>query len=363
MSSSQAEPGPAVRRDGRVVVGRHQAPLREVNLADAPVRHKLSFLRDVPLLSGVERAYKRLRMKQWHYASVALPRHFVGCVAFDAGYLGVGFAYVVDRETGAAHEFSTLIPGARGVVIAPSSVQGPSSVARPGFGEVRFDYTSEGARSIEIDVAGHGHKLRASLRMHDEGAPMVVTTELRPGRWLYTHKAYGLPAEGFIEIDGVREEAGIDEALGGLDWNRGHRLLETYWNWAAGTGRTEGGARIGFTMTAHVQTGEAASSPRGDTAKDCALWIDGVMIPLGRVRFEYERGDVLRPWRIRDEDGVVDLSFHPLGERQENVNYGVLVSRFHQPFGRFEGTIRGADGARHALVGTFGVTEEHFARW
>ena len=116
-------------------------------------------------------------------------------------------------------------------------------------------------------------------------------------------------------------------------------------------------------MTAHVQSGDARSSSRGDTAKDCALWIDGVMIPLGRVRFEYERDDVLRPWRIRDEEGVVDLSFHPLGARQEDVNYGVIVSRFHQPFGRFEGSVRGADGARHTLVDAFGVTEEHFARW
>ena len=162
MPSRPAQPGPAVARDGHVTVGRHAEPLREVNLADAPVRHKLSFLRGLPLLGGLERAYKRLRMKQWHYASVALPRHFVGCVAFDAGYIGVGFAYVVDRETGVAHEWSTLIPGARGVFIAPSSVQGASGVAREGFGEVRFDYTSEGARSLEIDVAGRGHTLRAS---------------------------------------------------------------------------------------------------------------------------------------------------------------------------------------------------------
>lgn len=351
---------------GRVHVGRFARPFSTVNLDEAPARHLLAPLRGRRLgLGNLERAWRRLRLKQWHYASVATPRLFVGAVVFDAGYVGVGFAYVVDRKTGHAREWSRTVPLARGIAIADNSTDGTSRFAQKGFGTIEFanDGTTGTRRlRIEIDDAGQVPGLHVDYEMReraDEVEPVIAVGEPAPGRWLYTHKAYGLPAGGTIRSGAWEETAALGEALAGLDWNRGYRLTETYWNWAAAAGRDTRGRTVGFTFTSHVRAGAAGA----DTANDSAMWLGGRVTDLGDLRFEYDPAQILLPWRIRDARGLVDLEFQPLGERVEDLDFKVIVSRFHQPYGTFRGTLRSPGGDVFTLADVFGVTEEHFARW
>ena len=78
--------------------------------------------------------------------------------------------------------------------------------------------------------------------------------------------------------------------------------------------------------------------------------------------FRYDDLDLLRPWQIESNDGRVRLRFLPAGERSANINVGLIVSKFHQPFGRFEGTLREGDKVWE-LENVFGFTEEHYAKW
>ena len=96
---------------------------------------------------------------------------------------------------------------------------------------------------------------------------------------------------------------------------------------------------------------------------DLMAWLDGKVADLANVHFHYDPGNIMAPWRIYTDDGTVELEFQPLGERVEDLDLKLIVSRFHQPFGRFRGTLRGAGGEVHELDDVFGVTEEHFARW
>jgi hypothetical protein len=193
-----------------------------------------------------------------------------------------------------------------------------------------------------------------------EVEPVIAVGEPGPGRWLYTHKAYGLPAGGSIASGAWSETVGVGEALAGLDWNRGYRLTETYWNWAAAAGRDTRGRTVGFTFTSHLR---GASSEEEDTANDSAMWLGGRVVDLGPVRFAYDASDLLLPWRITDARGMVDLEFQPLGERREDLDLKVIVSQFHQPFGTFRGTLRTPLGESYPIADVFGVTEQHFARW
>jgi hypothetical protein len=352
----------------RVAVGRFARPFATVNLHDAPARHLLSRLRG-GRLGRVEQAWRRMRLKQWHYASVATPRLFLAAVVFDAGYVGVGFAYVVDRATGHAREWSKMIPLARGIEIAPSSIEGTSRMSADGFGEIAFHHEgATGTRRIAIDLVARGDRpgLRVDYRMREDAEiePVIAIGEPEPGRWLYTHKAYGVPSGGTIETGGWRETVDVGEALGGLDWNRGYRLTETYWNWAAAAGRDDRGRTIGFTFTSHVPVdGTGHARPDHDTANDSAMWLGGRVVDLSDLQFSYDPRQILLPWRIRDRRGLVDLEFQPLGERVEDLDLKLIVSRFHQPYGTFRGTLRSPTGDRFAIADVFGVTEQHFARW
>lgn len=353
----------------RVHVGRFERPFGTVNLHEAPARHLLHRLRGGPF-GLVERAWRRMRLKQWHYASIATPRFFVGAVVFDAGYVGVGFAYVVDRATGESREWSKTVPLARGIQVAATSTGGTTRFKAADFGEIAFDNDpASGRRWLRLRLwrTRAVPYLDVDYEMVEAPAavePVIAVGEPEPGRWLYTHKAYGLPAAGTIECGEWRETTAMGEALAGLDWNRGYRLTETYWNWAAAAGRDRAGRTLGFTMTSHVPPpGSRYPRPERDTADDSAMWLAGRVHDLSDLRFEYDPARILEPWRIRDRDGRVDLRFQPIGERVADLDLRLVVSRFHQPYGRFEGTLSAPGGDRFELADVFGVVEEHFARW
>jgi len=65
---------------------------------------------------------------------------------------------------------------------------------------------------------------------------------------------------------------------------------------------------------------------------------------------------------IESNDGRVRLQFLPEGKRSANIHAGLIVSKFNQPFGRFEGTLRDGDQVCE-LQNVSGFTEEHYAKW
>jgi len=354
---------------GAVEVGRFDRPFRTANLGDAPARHLLCGLRRGPL-APVERAWRRMRLKQWHYASIATPRYFLGAVVFDAGYIGVGFAYLVDRATGEAREYSKMAPLARGVTVAANSTDGTSRFAAAGFGEISFaNDGASGRRLVHISLAGDGDRpaLEVDYEMIErpgEHEPMVAVAEPQPGRWVYTHKTYGLPAGGSLRCGDWEERTEPGQALAGIDWNRGFRPTETVWNWAAAAGRDQAGRVVGFTFSAPLPPpGRRNRHHERSGASESVVWLDGKLHDLGAVRFDYDPRRILSPWRLHDDAGLVDLEFEPRGERVEDLDLVLVVSRFHQPYGIFRGTLRAPGGDTHRIDDVYGVVEEHFARW
>lgn len=364
LNAPRPTPRQIVESDGSVNVGWFEAPFGVVNFERAPAAHLLSGLRGSPF-DFAERLFKRFRMKRWHYTSVATPKSFFACAIVDAGYVGTAFAYVVDLERGTMHEWTTLQPFARAITIAPNSVDGRTSVDVPGWGRIVLDNDkASGTRRIEARLEGRIGRRRkppfeCAFTINDAGqAPVVVVEEAAAGRWFYTHKNYGLRTEGTLRCGELREDT--SEGLSGIDWNCGYRATETYWNWAAATGRSVSGDVVGFNLTAHRHW---ESPEEEEDAADCALWLGGERIKLPRIEFDYNHDNLMAPWRIHDAAGLVDLVFQPDGERHDDINFGLVVSQFHQPYGRFSGTLAGPSGARFELDGVYGVTEQHFARW
>jgi uncharacterized protein DUF2804 len=372
----QATPERIVEADGRVHVGWFERPVSVLNLEEAPARHGLMRLRGGPL-GGIERAWRRMRLKKWEYTSIVTPRHLFAAVVVDSGYVGAAFSYVVERATGKRHEWSTLVPMAVGVSVAASSIGGESVCRRRGWGGVRIaSHPPSGTRTVEVELAAHGETramtaapdLVASFTVHDDGMhpmPVAVVEESEPGCWLYTHKCYGLPAGGTLRAGDMVEEVDMGEAWAGIDYNVGFRPHETWWNWAAAAGRAADGTPVGFNLTAHRPwPGSGAEVPRKEEdAADCAIWIGNQLVKIRRAEFEYAASDLMAPWRVRDDAGLVDLRFEPLGDRREHTNLGLVVSRLNQLYGRFRGELRGRDGEHVTIDDVFGVTEQHFARW
>jgi hypothetical protein len=71
----------------------------------------------------------------------------------------------------------------------------------------------------------------------------------------------------------------------------------------------------------------------------------------------------MQPWRIRTEDGAVDLQLVPQGRRREKVNIGLVKSAYDQPYGLYSGTMIDAEGVRHRVENAFGLAEDHVSVW
>ncbi|MBM4358140.1 MAG: DUF2804 domain-containing protein [Deltaproteobacteria bacterium] len=372
MSSPAPLPTPEriVEQDGHVHTGWFECPFVHANLAEAdPFGGNTRGALGRMFAGATGRSLRALRLKEWHYTSVVTERILFACAVVDVGYVGNAFAYVVDRASGRKYEYGTLTPGAAGILIASNSIDGTTSIRFPGFGAIALHNDSvRGERRIECDLDGRSTsrpRLRASIAIRDDGrvpAPIVTVEESEPRCWLYTHKCYGLEAEGSVEVGDLGDAFPLGGGLAGLDYNRGYRPRETYWNWAAAAGRASCGARVGFNLTTSSRPGAEAASGAQDSG-DCALWLGADRVKLARVRFEYDRASLMSEWRIVDDEGLVDLRFAPAGERAEDVNFGLVISRFHQPYGVFRGTLRDRTGRSFTLDDVYGVVEQHFARW
>jgi hypothetical protein len=81
------------------------------------------------------------------------------------------------------------------------------------------------------------------------------------------------------------------------------------------------------------------------------------------VRFERDPERPLEPWRVRNAEGSVDLTFRPEGQRAQTIDLKLIASRYVQPFGSFSGHVTSATGERVEVRDLAGVAEDHEARW
>jgi hypothetical protein len=295
------------------------------------------------------------RWKRWVYAFVGGPRALCGFAVADVGYLGQVFGYAYDRERGGEKlEVGWLAPLAVGVRVAG----GLSNAAAAG---------AAGGRSLELRAEGVGLRIRARLgaleadvRVEQIGTPISVVSEMdgagAPGATL---KSAGLPASGWVSVEGRRIDLAGHSAA--VDWTCARFGYRTDWNWASATGADREGRPFGLNLCRGVHD---ATRSTGHTEN--ALWLDGRPAALPPVRVEVGRGG-RDPWRIRGLEETtgarIELEMRPLGERREDVNLGVVASRFRQPFGTYHGLVRDREGRSAEVDGAVGVVEDHHARW
>jgi hypothetical protein len=62
-------------------------------------------------------------------------------------------------------------------------------------------------------------------------------------------------------------------------------------------------------------------------------------------------------WRVETACGTVDATLAVEGRRQQDIDAGLVESRYDQPLGPWTGTVAG-----HDIAGV-GVAEQHHTRW
>ena len=317
----------SLQTDGSVLFGRYAGPI--ANLATEAWDGNGLF------------SARRFQRKAWLYFGAFSERFMIGFAVVDAGYLGNAFVYVYDRATKQLIEEKASIPFAFPAAFAPHL-------------DARWALSS-GARKWSIvprdgggwAVGFTGKRLRVSMLFQAGPPGMSTLAPVFKRPFHYTYKVCTLPTEVEVAIDGATSAC---QASGMLDFTLGYPARHTDWNWASLAGITEHGKTFALNLVAHFTNNI-----------ENAYWLDNQIVPLGPSLFQYDATQLERPWQIRDADGQIDFTFYPDGRRSEHLSLGFVASKFTQPFGRFEGTVK-VDG-RPVKVSGFGVTEEHRAIW
>lgn len=293
--------------------------------------------------------WRTLRHKRWQYLGIGSPELFIGLAIVDLGWGCTAFAYLFDRS-GRQLRADWSQDGAKGWSggVSDSPVEGSWARFR-GLG-ARVGWHHEAASdSLIVQVRVPHLEVQASVSLAG-AAPFLLAVgpigDADSGLAHATQKTAALAVSGWARSDGRRFD--LDGAVASLDSSHGLLAHRTAWQWACA--HRPG---LGF----NLQAGYFG-------AHENALWLDGELIPLGAARFDFDVADPLAPWRVRTDDGLLDLDFQPEGARGERRNLGLVASRYVQPVGTFSGYVKPARGAEPRPVhGLLGVTEDHSSRW
>ncbi len=291
----------------------------------------------------------RWRLKEWNYLSIVTETHFVAFAMVQLGYVANLFCYVVDRRSRAMWQTEALAPFGTGLTIAASSLHGKTAWSRPGC-HVEVVAIARGWH-VDLNLRVDGKALKGTVEI-ERGEGFSLVYPLSPQRLAYTHKEAGMLADVRLTLDG---HALPNQGLATLDWTRSAALRRTRWNWASTATRLKDGRRFGLNLSAHVYDDASGASMEN------TVWLDGKLQVLGGVTFSLPASPAAEVWHIRG-DGI-DLAFSPSGTRQQNVNMGVIRSRFVEPYGHFAGNLRLPDGELLLIPPAFGVVEDHLAAW
>lgn len=330
--------------------GKFNEPFGEVNLSDAEMQ-----------LGGrtAPRFYRDMRLKEWEHFGFIHDDYYFGVVIFDAKFMAVSFFYVFNRKTGEFFEHSRTGVG-NPVRVARELMHGECYYRHLGY-RMEFDNRLDnGVHRITAEIRQSRGKpsIKADLRLLedlDRFEPLVVVSPVGLNRGLYTHKA-ACPAEGVVEIGGKKVVLDPVKHVGLMDVQKTHYPFDTFWKWSTFAGYDGDGRLIAMNVCQNFIEDD-------EQYNENCTWVDGKLTPMSAARFTYDENDLMAPWNVRTTGGELDVEFTPAGERVGKINLGLIMSDFHQPFGSFEGTMKGPDGETVRVDGQFGVCEHHLARF
>jgi len=289
--------------------------------------------------------WRRFRHKRWQYVGMGSGELFVGIAIVDLGWAMTAFVYVFDRlRRRLLADWSADALPVWGGAVSNEPVRGMTATFRGNGAQVRLGHADDDV--LVVHAAVPGINLQARLDMAGSPPFLLAVGPVEGGSVHTTHKSPGLPVSGWVAVEGERRA--LDGAVGCLDSSNGLLPRQTSWRWACAHDE-----RMGFNLQAGYFGGH-----------ENALWLDGMLHPLGCAEFDFDPQNPLQEWRIHTDDGLLDLRFQPEGARQADRHLGLAASRYVQPVGTFHGTVRASVHEPWRMVEHLvGVTEDHDSLW
>jgi hypothetical protein len=308
-------------------------------------------------IMGGKRAFigRKLSSSVFNFIGVSAPGAFAGIGIVHLGYLANIFAFYYEKDKGVIFNFSRIV--------FPSSLEFPLN---PDSYDVTYNKRGlnlsiskshkKGFVSIDCDI-----KDVFSLHVHApygfNKKPLRVLNPScgDPTRFTFTEKCPLIkPDSLFLKVFGEKKHIPVKQADIVYDWSGGYLNRFTHWFWSAFSGES-GGVKVGANFAAMVNE---------TFYPENAYWINGKRIRTSQVIFDF---DMYNPgtgdWKIFTEDGRVNLTFRPMGERKNKVDLLFIQLLFRQFAGEYSGTLTDALGKKIKIKNITGIAEVHLSKW
>lgn len=304
------------------------------------------------------RRWARFRLKEWSHFAIVSDEILLTLAVVDAKYLQLAWCQCVDRRSGRRFEVRRQSPFLSAAVSV--DLWNDRTYARGrGFSLEMDDRLEEGHHRIRAELRPRAGLPALVADVHAEhdlkhNRPLVVGLPVGEEGVMYSHKSV-LPARGSVRIG--EEHLRLDplRSFAILDFHKAQYPHHTWWRWATFASRDARGRLIGLNATHNLVEDDERYNENG-------IWCDGALHPLGPFRFRVDPEQLDRPWEITSVDGRARLLFRPEGRRHEDLNLGLLRSRFSQCYGVFSGEVR-TEADVHVIEAAYGLAEVHDSLW
>ena len=332
-----------IQANGQPHYGIFPTAVGEVNYRDydyrSPMGHSLGALA------------KWRRFHQFQYFGLISEQLIGGCALANLSLAGIGFVYLFHPASGRMIERQFKLPLGIGTQFSQQPNDGLCEL-RSGKNVLRLEnHGTQKRLQVELD---DGTRINAQF---DESQPtfqpMCLNTPIATNGWVYAQKVAGVRCEGQVHSALGNFDLHAIDAFAHHDWSAGYMRPETFWNWACLSGQA-GSQRVGLNLSCGVN--------ETSFTENC-FWLDGELIKVDTVRFEFDRLNAMAPWRIHSFDGQVELRFEARGLHKERLNLGFIASNFKQIFGQFTGVLRPHGRPEVLIENLWGFVEDQYVKW
>lgn len=295
------------------------------------------------------------RKKRWNYWAMTTESHLFSATISHLDYAGLVFVYYADFATGQFSEVTRLLPLGRGCQLA-DVVAADASYSGSGL-RVAMRQTKGGVNlAVEIaDFEGRPLIAQFAITSPPQHETLNVVVPWNERTFQFTSKQNCLPSEGSVTIGDEQTVFTGEQSFACLDFGRGIWPRRCRWNWGSASGR-QNGRLIGLNL------GGQWTDNTGSTENGVCL--DGRLHKYATdLTWQYDKQNFMRPWRITDPNGQIDLTFTPFLERVAASNVWLVRSEVHQLFGRYSGHVTTTEGEVVPVADLVGWAEDHVALW
>lgn len=307
-------------------------------------------------------AANKWRIKEWDYYIVGNDKYAVALTIADNGYMSLASASWLDFENKQFKTSSEMKAFSFGKLNLPKSCYEGDALYNTK--NVHIDFLKEPEKRTLIcsyKNFWNGLDMEANITLTDfPEEEMTIATPWREDNkaFYYNNKTNCMSAQGYVKIGSAIYEFSPSDSLGALDWGRGVWTYKNTWYWGSMSTLVDGhkfGFNIGYGF--------------GDrqTGTENMLFYDGKAHKLDQITFNIPckdgKDDYMSPWTFTSNDKRFEMTFTPILDRKDVTDVGIIASKQHQVFGKFNGKATLDDGTIIELVDKIGFAEKVYNKW